>query len=191
MLTAEREQARRAASLAEMFGLGRLEALLADDAVEDIYIAGTRPVIVKLTDGRRELREPIAATVGDLMQQLESIATHQGQNARAVSSLRPWLNFRLPGQARLAAMWDVTPVPYVTIRRHRYVDITLDQLVLMGMLSPAMSVSSVTCRRSPPRRSVAWARAMSTTNERIAEAVYEQQWARWRGSTRCAPRTLR
>ncbi len=151
MLAAEQEQALRAATLAEMFGLGRLEVLLAEDEIEDIYIAGTRPVIVKLANGRRELREPIAATVRDLMQQLESIATHQGQNARAVSSSRPWLNLRLPGEARLAAMWDVTPVPYVTIRRHRYVDITLDQLVLMGMLSPAMSVflkAAVLAKRS-------------------------------------------
>lgn len=151
MMTAEQEQELRAATLAVMFGLGRLEVLLADEEIEDIYIAGTRPVIVKLADGRRELREPIAATVQDLMQQLESIATHQGQNARAVSSSRPWLNFALPGQARLAAMWDVTPVPYVTIRRHRYVDITLDQLVVMGMVSPAMSVflkAAVLARRS-------------------------------------------
>ena len=178
MLTAEEEQALRAATLAEMFGLGRLEALLAEDDVEDIYIAGTRPVIVKLADGRRELREPIAATVADLMQQLESIATHQGQNARAVSSSRPWLNLRLPGEARLAAMWDVTPVPYVTIRRHRFVDITLDQLVLMGMLSPAMSVflkAAVLAKRSIL----------------VVGAQYSGKTTFLRGLCRCLPETER
>jgi len=178
MLSAEEEQALRTATLAEMFGLGRLEALLAEDEVEDIYIAGTRPVIVKLANGRRELREPIAATVRDLMQQLESIATHQGQNARAVSSSRPWLNLRLPGEARLAAMWDVTPVPYVTIRRHRYVDITLDQLVLMGMLSPAMSVflkAAVLAKRSIL----------------VVGAQYSGKTTFLRGLCRCIPETER
>ncbi len=140
LLTESEEQALRAATLAEMFGLGRLEALLAEPQIEDIYICGARPVIVKLADGRRELREPLAATVPDLMQQLQTFATHHGQNARAVTSAKPWLNLRLPGEARLAAMWDVTPMPYVTIRRHRFVDITLDQLVRMGMLSPAMAI---------------------------------------------------
>ncbi len=151
LLTAPEEQALRAATLADMFGLGRLEALLAEPGIEDIYICGTRPVIVKLSDGRRELREPLAATVPDLMAQLEAFATHHGQTARSVSSARPWLNLRLPGQARLAAMWDVTPMPYVTIRRHRFVDITLEQLVAMGMLSPAMAVflkAAVLGRRS-------------------------------------------
>ena len=178
MLSTEEEQALRTATLAEMFGLGRLEALLAEDEVEDIYIAGTRPVIVKLANGRRELREPIAATVRDLMQQLESIATHQGQNARAVSSSRPWLNLRLPGEARLAAMWDVTPVPYVTIRRHRYVDITLDQLVLMGMLSPAMSVflkAAVLAKRSIL----------------VVGAQYSGKTTFLRGLCRCIPETER
>ena len=151
LLTSVEEQALRAATLAEMFGLGRLEALLAEEDIEDIYIAGTRPVVVRLADGRRQLREPLAATVEDLMQQLQTFATHHGQNARSVTSARPWLNLRLPGDARLAAMWDVTPVPYVTIRRHRFVDITLDQLVSMGMVSPAMSVflkAAVLARRS-------------------------------------------
>ena len=140
LLSESEEQALRAATLAEMFGLGRLESLLAEPLIEDIYICGTRPVIVKFADGHRELREPIAATVEDLMQQLQTFATHHGQNARSVTSAKPWLNLRLPGEARLAAMWDVTPMPYVTIRRHRFVDITLDQLVTMGMLSPAMCV---------------------------------------------------
>lgn len=179
MLTAEEEKVLRAATLAEMFGLGgRLEALLGEDEIEDIYIAGTRPVIVKLANGRRELRGPIAATVQDLMQQLESIATHQGQNARAVSSSRPWLNLRLPGEARLAAMWDVTPVPYVTIRRHRYVDITLDQLVSMGMLSPAMSVflkAAVLAKRSIL----------------VVGAQYSGKTTFLRGLCRCLPETER
>lgn len=151
LLTAVQEQALRAATMADMFGLGRLEALLAQEDIEDIYIVGTRPVTVKLSDGRRELREPIAATNADLMKQLEAIATHHGQTSRSVTTARPWLNMRLPGQARLAAMWEVTPVPFITIRRHRFVDARLQDLVTMGMLSPAMAAfltAAVRAKRS-------------------------------------------
>lgn len=135
------EKALRKAVFAAMFGLGhRLEALLDEDLVEDIYINGTRPVIVKLSDGSREIRPPVAESTEDLLSQLSQIATHHGgNNARTVNSARPWLNLRLPGAARLAAVWDLTPDPIVTIRRHRHVDVTLERLVAMGTLSASMA----------------------------------------------------
>ena len=135
------EKALRTAVFAAMFGLGhRLEALLGEDLVEDIYINGTRPVIVKLSDGSREIRPAVAESAEDLLAQLSQIATHHGgNNARTVTSARPWLNLRLPGAARLAAVWDLTPDPIVTIRRHRYVDVTLEKLVAMGTLSASMA----------------------------------------------------
>ncbi|MFZ9421476.1 MAG: CpaF family protein, partial [Ilumatobacteraceae bacterium] len=46
--------------IARVLGLGGLEALLADDEVSDIHIRGCDSVWVKLRDGRRERREPIA-----------------------------------------------------------------------------------------------------------------------------------
>lgn len=139
ILTTAQEQVLRSAVLAEMFGLGsRLERLMAEDDIEDIYISGTAPVIVKLRNGQRQLRDPVADSVQSLKSQLESIATHQGQNPRPVTESWPFLNMRLPGAARLAAMWNITPVPHVTIRRHQYVDITLEKLVTMGTISPAM-----------------------------------------------------
>jgi Flp pilus assembly CpaF family ATPase len=135
------ERVLRTAVFAAMFGLGhRLEALLGEDLIEDIYINGTRPVIVKLSDGSREIRPPVAESADDLLAQLSQIATHHGgNNARTVSATRPWLNLRLPGAARLAAVWDLTPDPIVTIRRHRYVDVTLEKLVAMGTLSASMA----------------------------------------------------
>ncbi|MEP6563327.1 MAG: ATPase, T2SS/T4P/T4SS family, partial [Nakamurella sp.] len=146
------ERALRDAVMAAMFGLGhRITRLLMEPDIEDIYISGTDPVIVKFAGGRREVREPIAESVQDLMNQLSSIATHHGQNARAVTSARPWLDVRLPGNARLAAVWDITPTPRVTIRRHRHVNVTLERLVGMGTLSPAQAAflqAAVVGRRS-------------------------------------------
>lgn len=151
LLDAVQERALRDAVLAQMFGLGRLEQLLLDTEIEDIRIPGSGPVLVKLASGVREIRDPVAESVSDLMAQLDAIATHHGQNARSVTSARPWLDLRLPGQHRLAGVWEITPKPYVTVRRHRYVDITLDDLVEMGELSPAMAAflkAAVIARRS-------------------------------------------
>ena len=145
------ERALRAAVMAAMFGLGRITRLLLNPDIEDIYISGIDPVIVKFAGGRREVREPIAESVQDLMDQLSSIATHHGQNARAVTSARPWLDVRLPGNSRLAAVWEITPTPRVTIRRHRHVNVTLERLVGMGTLSPAQAAflqAAVVGRRS-------------------------------------------
>lgn len=151
LLDAVQERALRDAVLAQMFGLGRLEQLLLETEVEDIRIPGSGPVLVKLASGKREIRDPVAESVSNLMAQLDAIATHHGQNARSVTSARPWLDLRLPGQHRLAGVWEITPKPYVTIRRHRYVDIKLDDLVEMGELSPAMAAflnAAVIARRS-------------------------------------------
>lgn len=139
LMTNGEERALRVAVMDCMFGLGPISSLLLDPDIEDIYISGTDPVIVKYAGGRREVRDPIAESVQDLMDQLSSIATHHGQNARAVTSARPWLDVRLPGNSRLAAVWDITPTPRVTIRRHRHVDVTLERWVAMGTLSPAMA----------------------------------------------------
>lgn len=141
------EQALRDAVFKRMYGLGgRLDAIMDEEAVEDIRINGTRPVIVKLSNGRREFRAPIADSIDELMTLLTQIATHNGgNNARATSSMRPWLNLRLPGQARLAAVWDLTPAPVISIRRHRYVDVTLEQLVAMKMLSRSMMAFLQAC----------------------------------------------
>lgn len=138
--TESAQKALRDAVFAAMFGLGhRLEALLNETDIEDVYINGSQAVIVKMADGTREVRSPIAESNEDLLTQLYQIAAHHGGNARPLSSARPFLNLRLPGHARLAAVWGLTPNPIVTIRRHRFVDVTLESLVLMGMLSRSMA----------------------------------------------------
>lgn len=127
------------AVLAAMFGLGRIEQLLADDDVEEIFINGVDPAVKRFADGRTELAAPVADSDADLLDQLRAIATYHGQNERAVTSAWPFLNLRLPDGSRLAAQWSITPHPQVTIRRHRFTDITLPQLVAMGTISEAMA----------------------------------------------------
>lgn len=138
-LMPQEEKRVRDAVFSALFGLGRIEPLLNDPTVEDIVIIGTKPVYLLHADGRQELVPPVADTNEELLNQLQLIATHHGQNERQVSSSTPFLNMRLPDGSRLAAIWNVTPEPHIVIRRHRYVDISLADLVRMGTLSSAMA----------------------------------------------------
>lgn len=135
----QEEERIREAVFAALFGLGRIEPLLHDPRVEDIIITGTRPVCLLYSDGTQHLAPPVADTNQELLDQLQIIATHHGQNERQVSDATPFLNQRLPDGSRLAAMWTITPEPHVVIRKHRFVDITLDDLVQMGTLSQSMA----------------------------------------------------
>jgi len=128
----------RDAVLDRMFGMP-FGALLADEEVEDIYICGAEPVVVKYFGGRKETRPPVADSDADLLNQVTSIATHQGMNERDVTAARPFLNMDLPGyDARLGLIFDVTPHPMVTIRRHRFVNVHLEHLVKWGTISRSM-----------------------------------------------------
>ncbi len=137
--------------LAAMFGLGRFEQLLTDPQVEEIFISGASPATLRFADGHTETAQSVAESDEDLLDQLRSIATYHGQSERAVTSTRPFLDLRLPDGSRLAAVWAVTPYPEVTIRRHRFTTVTLDELTGMGMVSPAMAAfltAAVQARRS-------------------------------------------
>lgn len=139
VMTAADEIAVRDAVLDRMFGIGPFGPLLADEEVEDIYICGAEPVVLKFFGGRKETRPPVADSDKDLLNQITSIATHQGMNERDVTAARPFLNMDLPGyDARLALIFDVTPHPMVTIRRHRFVNVHLEHLVKWGTISRSM-----------------------------------------------------
>ncbi len=140
VLTAQDETAIRDAVIARMFGMGRIEAILTrSDDVEDLYITGADPVIAKFFGGRREIWPPVAESDDDLLQQVSAIASHLGLNERDITQARPFLNMDLPEHdARMAVLFGVTPHPVVTIRRHRYVNVQLENLVTWGTISRSM-----------------------------------------------------
>jgi len=119
-------------------GVGRLQALLDIPGVEDIYIRGNCPVQLRMEDGRILLTDPIADTPEELFAQIQFLAAYHGSRERAFSPANPILDMALPDGSRLAAACDVTPWPVVSIRRHPYVDITLDDLVRMGSITASM-----------------------------------------------------
>ncbi|MGW5715128.1 CpaF family protein [Amycolatopsis sp. NPDC003865] len=131
------EQAVRSAVLAEMFGLGRLEMLLADGGVENIDIIGSDPVWLSYHDGRVGRGPRIAATDQAVVHWLQRIAARMGRIEHTINDTCPLLNMELPGGERLAAAIGVTDRPHISIRRHRLPTAGLEALQQRGMLSTA------------------------------------------------------
>jgi pilus assembly protein CpaF len=119
-----------------LFGLGRLQALVDDDSVENIIISGADNVWVEKIDGELVRKDPIADSDKELLDELAFIATRSETSARSFSTSSPRLHMRLDGGSRLAAAAWVTARPSVVIRRHRLRKVTLDDLVGRGMLTP-------------------------------------------------------
>lgn len=120
----------------QIFRLGRYQDLLDDPQVENIHIHGCDQVFVELTGGRMERRGPVASSDEELMADLQFYAGRDGENARPFSTHHPDLDIDLLGYVRLAAI--ATPIaerPSAVLRVHRYINITLEQLVELQLLS--------------------------------------------------------
>ncbi|MFL6108049.1 MAG: CpaF family protein [Marmoricola sp.] len=119
-----------------LFRLGRLQPLVDDDRVENIIITGHDNVLLELTDGSLVDGPPVADSDEELIDFLVFLASRSEVNARGFSEAQPRLHLRLDGGSRLAAAAWVTPRPSIVIRRHRLMEVTLDDLVTRQMLSP-------------------------------------------------------
>jgi len=134
---ADREQERLAQAVFDaLFRLGRLQPLVDDEAVENIEINGCDNVLLQYADGTLVPGPPVADTDGELIEFLQFLGTRSEVNARPFSESQPQLHMRLDGGSRLAAIAWVTPRPVVVIRRHRLVEVTLDDLVANDTIDP-------------------------------------------------------
>ena len=116
--------------IARVLGLGGLEALLADDEVSDIHIRGCDSVWVKLRDGRRERREPIADSDEELISLIRRAATRFSRTEKRFDAGTPELNMQLPDGSRVFAVMEVSTRPSLIVRRHRFELSSLDELRL-------------------------------------------------------------
>ena len=132
---------------AEFLGAGPLQALLDDDTVETININGPGNVWVHRSDGSRTQVGPVAASDEELLALLRDLAARAGTQERRFSADTPELSLQLldrgpdgepHGGARLHAIMDITDTVAVSIRRHRLLRVSLDDLVRMGTLTPGL-----------------------------------------------------
>ena len=126
------EQELAQAVLDALFGLGRLQSLVDDDRIENIDINGCDRVWATFADGSKRLMDPVADSDEELVDLLRSAAQRFGLAERRFDMARPELDLQLPGGARLSAVMAVAARPSVSIRRHRFTDLSLGELCTMG-----------------------------------------------------------
>jgi Flp pilus assembly CpaF family ATPase len=134
-----------------LFRLGRLQPLVDDDRIENIIITGHDRVLLELIDGSLLEGPTVADSDDDLIDFLVFLASRSEVNARGFSEAQPRLHLRLDGGSRLAAAAWVTPRPSVVIRRHRLMEVRLEDLVDRQMLTPVAASflsAAVKARRS-------------------------------------------
>lgn len=119
-----------------LFRLGRLQPLVEDERVENININGYDDVELELTDGTVIPGPPVAESDQHLINDVVFLASRSEVNARSFSEAQPAVHLRLDDGSRLAAVAWVSPRPQLTIRRHRLVKVTLQELVHGGLLDP-------------------------------------------------------
>ncbi len=145
----EQEEHLRQALFDAIFGLGRLQPLVDDESLENIIItARGASVIVWLetSDGTLSEGPPVADSEDDLREFLADLGARQN---RPFTEARPSLHLRLPGGARLAAASWVTAHTSVVIRRHRLVEVSMEEMVdQRGACSPVLANFVSACVRA-------------------------------------------
>ncbi|MGW9643072.1 CpaF family protein [Streptomyces albidoflavus] len=137
-----------------LFRAGRLQRLLDDDRIEDIYINGHDRVSVKLAGGTDPVpTEPVAESEEELQELVRDLIRTSGQGGRTFSTAAPEVALRLRDGSRLQAIGpEITGgSTYVTIRRHRLLDSNLADLVRRGMLDQGLAdllAAAVRARRN-------------------------------------------
>ena len=138
MLSAPEEDELAHAAFDALFRLNRLQRLLDDPDIENINANGADQVWVRYADGRREQVEPIAASDEELEEMLRTAAARTGIGERRFDRGSPRLSLQLPDGSRLFALMAVSARPCLSIRRHRYLRVTPDDLVKLGTLDLAL-----------------------------------------------------
>src|SRR6186997_726461 len=133
VLSEERRSELAARIAQRAFGLGPLEPLLADPAVDEIMVSGTAPVWVE-RGGRLEPTGVRFEREADLRDAIERILAPLG---RRVDEAEPLCDARLPDGSRVNVV--VPPLALdgsvLTIRRFRPRGFTPDELVANGTLT--------------------------------------------------------
>ncbi|MFC8796986.1 CpaF family protein [Promicromonospora sp. NPDC057138] len=171
--TAAQRDALKEAVFNALFRMGRLQPLLDNDQVENIEIYGHRNVQLQLADGTWVTGDPVADSNEELIRLVQDIASRTASGARPFSEHNPYVDVRLPKNgARLAGSAWVTDQPVVVIRRHRLVQVTLDTLVELGMLSPVAASFLAAAVRA--RKSIVVSGAASAGKTTLMRALCDQ-----------------
>jgi pilus assembly protein CpaF len=121
------------AIVAEILGFGPLEPLLADEAVTEIMVNGSKNVFVE-RKGKVE-RVPVSFESDDhVMRIIDRIVSPLG---RRIDESSPYVDARLPDGSRVNAV--IPPIslvgPILTIRKFAKIPITIENLISFGTIT--------------------------------------------------------
>lgn len=122
-----------------LFHLGRLQPLLDDESIQNVVANGYDRVFVEYAGGLKIEGPPVAGSDDELIEQLREIGRRYGLSEREFNPSRPQLNLQLPDGSRLFAVAWVCSRPSVSIRRHRYLKLTLADLIGLGAIDAGLS----------------------------------------------------
>ncbi len=122
-----------------LHGLGRIQPLLEDPHISNVFINGYDSVFITYTDGTQARHEPVADSDEELIALVTKAARRLGRAEKQWDDTSVSLNLQLPGGDRLHAVRGVTGRPAVSIRRHNWELNTLDHLQALGLTDRALS----------------------------------------------------
>ncbi len=152
-----------------LFGLGRLQALVDDERIENIDVNGCDQVWVTYADGSKVQMDPVAETDEELVGLIRAAAARFGLSERRFDRSHPQLDLRLPDGSRLSALMAVVARPAISIRRHRFVDLTIEDLVALGTVSRGVAAFLSAAVRA--RKNIVVAGAMNSGKTTLVRAL--------------------
>jgi Flp pilus assembly CpaF family ATPase len=122
--------------------------------------------------------DAVADSDAELVETLRSAAARFGLSERRFDTSHPELDLRLPDGSRLSALMSVVSRPAVSIRRHRYVDLSLNDLEELGTVDEFLhSLLAATVRS---RRNIVVGGAMNSGKTTVVRALAAEIPARER-----------
>ncbi len=134
-LSADDETALAASVLDHIFGLGDLQPYLDDPRVESVFINGYDNVHVRRNGQPVLPADPVGESDAELEGMVRRLAAREGMSERRFDESSPFVNLTLRDGSRLHAAMAVCTRPSITIRRHRLLDASLEDLVDLRMLT--------------------------------------------------------
>jgi pilus assembly protein CpaF len=120
-----------------LFGLARLQDYIDDPQNTDIFVNGPDRVYLRRRDGSVLQGEPVADSVDELVDMIQSEA-RRGRNEQRWDPAAPELNMQLGSGDRLHAIAWVSTLPSISIRRHDFDLYRLHQLITQGTLNESL-----------------------------------------------------
>lgn len=173
-LTPDEEETIAATVRSRMFGQGSLDSILSDHRVENIVANGCDNVWITREGGERAKGPPLADSDDELIELLRRMARTGGNTERRFDDAHPMLDLRLADGSRLHAIMSVSARPAVSIRKHRHLRVTLEDLVRLGTLTQQLAHTLAAAIAPPNPCSILVAGGTDTGKTTFARGLISQ-----------------